>query len=110
MARPKLSDQKNASERIALRITRELRQAIDQQAEAAGLTLTDQVCVLIEEALAARNSGQSRPRSDPTRTLAPMLQRFVAAGQAAQTAAQDIIDSATPVRIPVPRHPKERME
>jgi hypothetical protein len=110
---PKKDERKHTTALLSLRLTEAMRATIEEQAARDGLSIAEEVRTLITEAVDARNGRKPvRRDSDAARALAPVLQQFLAAGQAAQSAAQAIMDQAsqTPARIPVPRHPKEPLE
>jgi hypothetical protein len=109
---PKKDERKHTTALLSLRITEAMRTIIEEQAARDGLGIADEVRTLITEAVEVRNGRKpARRDSDAARALAPVLQQFLAAGLAAQTAVQTIIDQASgATRIPVPRHPKEPVE
>jgi hypothetical protein len=111
---PKKSERKNTSALLSIRITEAMRDTIEQHAARDGLGIADEVRMLITEAVDARSGRKPARRpaySDPARALAPVLQQFMAASHAAQTAAQAIIDQAQgPATVPVPTIPAPKPE
>jgi hypothetical protein len=60
MARPKKGQELNASVHLGVRITQEVKDAIDEEAKLSGRLMTEEVRVLIEESLNARRARRTR--------------------------------------------------
>lgn len=61
MARPKKTVAIEATATIGIRVTQLMRRAIENEASKSGRTLTEEVRTLLDEALARRERGKTRP-------------------------------------------------
>ncbi|MEY4488203.1 MAG: hypothetical protein RIQ79_711 [Verrucomicrobiota bacterium] len=116
MARPRKGEEKNTVAAVGVRMSGDLRLAIEHYARINGGTLADEARLLLQEAVDARSSsrdgGKPRPAvpaADPNSVTVPLdlLQTLRAIGKTADTL---LAARPKPRRIPVPTIPATKPE